>query len=200
MNGGLLFLLLASPCAIQHTTPAVSDPAKSSECGVNCLFVALKTLDDNTTLTLNELRSRLAPGERGNNMEQLRAEAAKLGYATLVVRPSLESLAIRRRPFMCIAHLSRGHFIIIQDVDDGAAQIIDAPLERTVARESLEQQWSGVCLLIAREPLEPEETLQRRLYWSRITRKLPITALLATVLLSLTGWVIVRIRSTWETS
>jgi ABC-type bacteriocin/lantibiotic exporter with double-glycine peptidase domain len=172
---------LLTSLLLQTVGPTDDDPARSTDCGVHCLFVAMKALDSECPITLDALRKSLSPGPRGNSLEQLRAEAERRGFQSAIVRPSLETLAIRSRPFLCIAHLSRGHFVIVKDVAETTVTISDPPLERTLPQETFRTEWSGACLLLARTPLELELSLQRRLYWMRILKMLPgVLAVLVT--------------------
>lgn len=161
-----LFLICCSlvlPTSMVDEKPT-REPA--DDCGVNCLFVGLTVLNGNADLSLTDLSSRLSPKGEGNSIAQLSSTANDLGFQTMAVSTTLESLQIRERPFVFIAHMKQDHYVLISDATDTAVQMVNPPQTSTVPAASFIEAWDGTGLLISSEKLEPEESLVSRLWWS----------------------------------
>ena len=142
----------------------------TDDCGVNCLFVGLTVLNGNADLSLTDLSNRLSPKGEGNSIAQLSSTANDLGFQTMAVSTTLESLQIRERPFVFIAHMKQDHYVLISDATDTAVQMVNPPQTNTVPAASFVDAWDGTGLLISSEKLEPEESLVSRLWWSAFRR------------------------------
>jgi predicted double-glycine peptidase len=143
------------------------------ECGVRCLFVGLHSADDQCTVTLNELRKRLAPGDSGNTLKQLSAAAGTLGFQKLELHTTLDALRVRQRPFVCIAHLKSNHFVLLADITDETIDLLDPPNSlTTVPVSTFTSAWSGNVLLLSKSPLEGEDVIKRRLRWITFQERL----------------------------
>lgn len=129
-------------------------------CGSYCLYTALKALDVPVG-SYAELEEKLGdPGLSGYSLAQLDDAARGYGAHTLGVETSVASLRLRERPFACIAHVDQGHFLLISDVDDALAYIVDPPRQYPLPLDTLRARWDGKALLIARQPLAAEEDLR----------------------------------------
>ena len=136
-----------------------------AQCGSRCLYVALKGLDY-PVKDLAELESRLgAPPIDGYTLAQLEAGAKSYGAHTLGVETTVENLRLRPKPFACIAHLTRDHFVLIADLGEGSATIIDPPHKKSVPLDTLGALWDRKALLISSAPLAREEDLLRPIPW-----------------------------------
>ncbi len=142
----------------------------TNDCGVSCLFVGLTVLNGNADLSLPDLLNRLSPKGEGNSIAQLSSTANELGFQTLAVSTTLESLRIRQRPFVFIAHMKRDHFVLIADATDTSVQMVNPPTTSNVPAASFVNEWDGTGLLISNEKLEPEESLVSRLWWTAFRR------------------------------
>lgn len=138
-----------------------SDPL----CGAYCLYVALGSLDA-AVPPFDEFQEALGePGASGFSLGELAEYAEGLGLHTLGVLTNCENLERRPGRFACIAHLARGHFVLLTDVRAGAVTMIDPPRTSSVAPEILQTQWDGTALLISAQPLLAEEDLPRERRW-----------------------------------
>jgi ABC-type bacteriocin/lantibiotic exporter with double-glycine peptidase domain len=143
----------------------------STDCGANCLFAAMYSIDQSKTPRLSVVIEKLSPGLQGNNLDQLRQLAEEQQFPCLAVRTDLETLESRERPFACIAHMKRGHYVIIQDLDKAMITVVDPPRSYSVARDAFAADWSGNCLLIAATALESEGGVTRRTAIRRTLRR-----------------------------
>ena len=148
---------------------AASGDLPPPECGLHSLFVSLRHLQDDVTVT--ELRKDLGPvplATGGYSLGQLSEVFERRGFFVLPVETNVDNLLRRPKPFTAIASVDDGtHFISILDVDPatGAAQIFDS---REIANSNgiawidrvvLESRWNGTALLASPEPLLAEEDL-----------------------------------------
>jgi ABC-type bacteriocin/lantibiotic exporter with double-glycine peptidase domain len=160
-------------------------------CGVYSLFVAMVGVDEERAPALNVLIESLHPNKSGNSLADLEQSAVTAGFNTLAVHTTLDGLIARQRPFACIAHLPRGHFLVLKDVDDDFVRVVDPPHSLTIPRPVFESEWDGNCLLVAASPLQSEALISREL--SR--HELFITAIwtVSSVVLILAAAVLIRI-------
>jgi len=179
-------LALSSPVLAEDVTRQPAD-----DCGVNCLFVGLTVLNssDELSLSLADLKNRLAPKGQGNSLAQLSSIANELGFQALAIKTTIESLQARQRPFVFIAHMKRDHFVLIFDASPTAVQMVDPPESSTVPVASFKDAWDGTGLLISKQELEPEESLVSRLWWARFRKTSFYTAMIIVIviLIGLTG-------------
>ncbi len=93
-------------------------------------------------------------------MARLAKTAESYGVKTLAVQTDLERLAARKQRFACIAHYRRNHFVNIMDIDDVHVHYCDPPLDGKMPHVTFNSQWDGKALLLALEPLVPEEDIE----------------------------------------
>jgi ABC-type bacteriocin/lantibiotic exporter with double-glycine peptidase domain len=98
------------------------------------------------------------PGPVGHSAADLRAAMEKLGINVLVVSTTLDNIQARTPPFACIIRIRHRHFVVLRDLDDVNAHLLDGGESRVVSRESLERIWDGVAILCATESLEPDRS------------------------------------------
>lgn len=153
------------------TVVAASPLQDLAECGVNALFVALHTLDNECETKLDALREELSPDAQGNSIEELQAATIHAGFHAIPVKTTLEALQVRHRPFSCIAHLrtGEGHFVLLTDIQDDAVTIADPPQSVTIPRATFLSEWTGNALIVSNMPLEDEASVQSALQWQRFT-------------------------------
>ncbi len=153
----LLLIGLSSPAATQHEPHQL--------CGAHCLYVALGAVEIPLP-PFEEFRRQLGePEPAGYSLGQLAEFADKQGAHTLGVSTNLDNLRRRPERFACIAHLSRGHYVLLSDLAGGAVKILDPPRTSHVAPEALATQWDGTALLVAAVPLMAEEDLPEDIPW-----------------------------------
>lgn len=164
-----VFTVELSKLAGQVAPGTQSDEGSSNNlCGVHCLYLATKSLGDDS-IALDALRAEFGePSAGGYSMEQIRQIANAHGLQTLAVSTTLESLAARETPFACIAHLTRGHFVLIADIDPTGVLLVDPPLEVRIPEATFESQWNGDCLLISKRPLASEAEIQHQLWVQKV--------------------------------
>ncbi len=139
----------------------------ANDCGVNCLYIAMKTLSPSNTMDLATLQARLKPEQAGNSLGELSEVAREQGFQTLAVETSVEALQIRQRPFVFIAHLNRGHFVLLTDSSSESVTMVDPPQKMLIPATSLDSEWGGAGIIVSSTEIEEEDTVQRRLWWIR---------------------------------
>jgi hypothetical protein len=150
-----ILLVLITAMNERQGAPTSSDP----RCGSRCLYVALRALEFDVP-NLAELETRLGgvpPG--GFSLAQLEQAARSYGAQTLGVKTSADNLTKRVGRFCCIAHLNGSHFVLLADIDGDTVSVADPPGLTELPIDTLMSQWSGVALLVSRDPLEAEESL-----------------------------------------
>lgn len=146
-----------------------ADNESDMNCGVNCVYVVLKSQLPESGVTLTKLEEKLQPGPQGSSLEQLREAVVDSGLHGLAVRTDLELLRSRPRPFAFIAHLHRGHFVVVADATDDSVRIIDPPRESEVSVAGFQQEWNGDGLLISVNPILSEESHSRNQWWKKLS-------------------------------
>ncbi|MEZ5942010.1 MAG: cysteine peptidase family C39 domain-containing protein [Planctomycetaceae bacterium] len=153
-------------------------------CGRNCLYIALKSLDVEAG-SLADLESRIGqPPAGGYSLKRLQEGAESYGMHTLGVQTSVENLALRPRPFACIAHYKTGHFVLLLDAvgKSRGVKVLDPPQSAIdLPRETFESLWSERVLLISPEPLLAEEDLPKPFPWLTVFVGFAILAILASL-------------------
>ena len=161
-----LIFLFAATVLQAVAKQAVAQPG-DAECGVRCVFVALHSLDADFELSLSDLRTELAPSAAGNSMNELQNVATACGFQSLGVQTNVEGLKLRNGTAACIAHLKHGHYVIVLDHQAESIVVADPPKTSTVPIITFLSQWSGNVLLISKNEIEREESIQNRLWWRR---------------------------------
>lgn len=154
-----MFLQAVMLVCLAAEETAAAPPMSDPHCGSRCLYVALRGLGFDVA-DLDEVKSRL--GELpvdGYTLGQLEAAARAYGAETLAVETTPDALAMRKRPFACIAHLSHDHFVLITGIDAQSATLIDPPHSTDVPLDTLRVIWDRKALLISPKPLVREEDL-----------------------------------------
>jgi ABC-type bacteriocin/lantibiotic exporter with double-glycine peptidase domain len=160
-----MILIVCLSCVLRSAVADEAVELVENDCGVRCLYVAVKSLTPSKSLSLKELQQRLAPEAAGNTLGELSDEASRLGFSTLLVSTTADALQIRDRPFMFIAHMKRGHFVLLVDVGAETATIVDPPEKNVVPLSSFNAEWEGAGLILSTKPIEDEASVQRRLWW-----------------------------------
>ncbi len=171
-NTGILSLVLVVWIALNSL--ALSQQS-DMHCGVRCMFVALHVLKEDSDVRLADLQSTLAPKESGNSLEELHGEAIRLGLHAMAVQTSLDAIRLRQGPLTCIAHLRRGHYVILSEIADETISIADPPRASTIPISTFLSEWSGDALLLSNTALEDESSVQNRLWWSAFYRRFVLT-------------------------
>lgn len=148
MRGGFTVLLGCSVALLSGTVRG-SDP----ECGVRCLYVALKGFDFPVPDYAAFRKQLGTPPEGGYSLAQLADAAQAAGAQTLGVQTSLEELAKRKRPFTFLAHLKSDHFLLVTDFENHKVSIIDPPRSSEVPEGTFQVLWDGTGLLISPRPI-----------------------------------------------
>lgn len=134
-------------------------------CGVRCLYSGLVALDLKPG-DYSEFMQRCGDADtRGYSLGRLEEIARSHGASTLAVNTTLDHLAMREQPFVCIAHVDENHYVNIGDVDANQVWVIDPPRDGMISTAVFAKRWDGYALLLSRTPLEPEESLRRPWPW-----------------------------------
>ena len=160
MNTILYFILLAISFTGQEP-PAQSAGIGDQKCGAFCLFVALKALGVNVGSLEDLEQSMGSPSSSGYTLEQVQASAQKYGLHAVAVETTVRNLSLRKRGFCCITLLSPSHYVLLYDVDETRAFIVDPPRETRIPINGFLAIWSKKCLILSKEPLESEESIGR---------------------------------------
>lgn len=176
-----LLLFVQQPLLKDSSVATAATP--DLRCGAMCLYVGLRGIDV-PVASFESIEKKLGPASSmGYSMDQLRSAAEEFGAHALPIQTNLENLRKRRRPFACIAHLTTGHFVLIGDVTNDSVYVINPPQSAAnVPVATFLLMWDQRVLVLAREPVEPEERF----------RKLPTglwiwSAILATVTIVIWG-------------
>lgn len=138
---------------------------RNAECGCHCLYVAMAAISNNHP-TLQQLQKELGDApDSGYSVRELQLAAEHFGYQALAVKTDLRSLGKRDSPFVCIALLSSGHFVVIAGVNDEVVHIIDPPSAYVLTQCELTKRWNGEALLTSIQPMKTEEELNRSPSW-----------------------------------
>lgn len=116
---------------------------EASECGLACLTMLLGHWG--TTTDLVTLRRRHGPAPQGMTIVDLTRVAASENLATRAVRLGLHELRELKLP--CILHWDLGHFVVLTEVRDDSALIVDPAFgERRVGVAEFSKRFSGIAL------------------------------------------------------
>jgi len=167
-----------------------------AECGVNALYVAMHTLNQDCQTNLDFLRHELSPDSEGNTLEELQAVAIRSGFEAISVATTLEALQFRERPFCCIAHLQSGtgHFVLLTDIQGDLVSVADPPMSAEIPRSTFLSEWTGNALILGVGPLQDEEKVQRLVQWHRFS-SMAIRGLVVLALIGLAYWLV---RHAWR--
>jgi prepilin-type N-terminal cleavage/methylation domain-containing protein len=125
------------------------------------LFIALESLGF-ARGDFDDLERHIGvPTAAGYSMAQLDETARAWGASTIAVDTSLENLVERKEPFACITLVDDNHFVLLYDVDESNVFILDYPDSRQISRDAFSYKWSHKALLLARTPLQTEESITR---------------------------------------
>lgn len=169
---GASLLALAHLFAAQGGPPSHGAGPNSDEsrCGSRCLRLAVGALGPSVP-EVERLESILgAPGPEGYSMAELVDAGEALGLGAIAVETSAENLRERRRPFTCVALLKSAHFVVLYDLDDGLAHVVDPPRSYSVPLATFEGLWTGKAVILGEQTPESEEAVASRVYWRRLGR------------------------------
>jgi hypothetical protein len=141
--------------------------APSLRCGGHCLYIALDGLGLAPPAYERLEKGLGAPGGKGYSLHQLEQEARSYGTKTTAVETTVENLRARTEPFTCITGVNGDHFVLLYDIDDEYAYLIDYPTKRRVPLSTFEAGWDHKALLISTVPLASEESIASALSWRR---------------------------------
>jgi ABC-type bacteriocin/lantibiotic exporter with double-glycine peptidase domain len=170
-------------------------PGARSDCGAVALYVAMLALDDSRSDEFDKLLGELNPSEQGNSIGELAKAAEARGFQTAIVSTSLESLNSRERPFGFIAHVRDSHFVAVADTDLKSVTIVDDGHVVSVPAITFLSEWSGAGLLLAKQSLEEESSLQSRIAWWRFLRWLTIGVVSAVTIALASRIIIPRLKA-----
>jgi ABC-type bacteriocin/lantibiotic exporter with double-glycine peptidase domain len=160
LGSGKSSVTTAAEAAREASGTADVVAAEKPLCGAYCLFVGLLALDVPLE-NLDVVQKRLgSPPRSGYSFAQLAQAAESFGLHTLGVETTLERLRARTQRFVCIAHLRSNHFVNIAAVGDQGVTYCDPPAHETIPAITFNTLWDGKALLLAREPLIPEEEIR----------------------------------------
>lgn len=127
---------------------------ESTECGLAC--VAMIATWHGHAVGIAELRHRRPVSARGARLSQLLEVAGSLGLRTRAVRVELEALAHLQAP--AILHWDLNHFVVLVDVRDGFAWIVDpARGEVRMPLSEVSRHFTGVAVEV-----QPDTEFVRR--------------------------------------
>jgi len=150
-----LALVAAEPSSTSTKTPSPSDLSA----GGYSLYIALQALELAPD-TYEAFEKDLGPpGESGYSMVQLSDHARRFGARTLSVQTSVENLRARPEPFTCITSIDPHHYVLLYDLNDQHAYIIDHPRQYKAGVDAFRNIWAGDALLIANGHLRSEESV-----------------------------------------
>lgn len=116
---------------------------QQSECGLACLAM----IADFHGLRLDLAATRLFTGEagRGHTLRTLMEAAERVGLAGRPLRLEIEELCKLKLP--CVLHWDLDHFVVLGDIRNDQALILDPARERRWLRfEQLDSRFTGVAL------------------------------------------------------
>jgi len=175
---GLAFLILLVagsvwPASLEEEgPPGEAAPRKAADpellwrtrraCGVNCLYVLLRTyrIETDYEQLMHDLYAAAPEGE--SSLADLQAAAAARGLPLAAGKTSLESLRALEKPV--IAHIegavgrTGGHFVLVLETNENAVKVMDGTSAAIVTKTWREfaQSWSGYLLLV-KPPLSPAQ-------------------------------------------
>lgn len=116
---------------------------EAAECGVACLTMVLSY--HGHAAPLADVRQACGTSRDGNSALDLLKGARQRGLQGRGVKVSLAGLALLRRP--AILHWDLNHFVVLEAIGKRGARIVDpASGRRSVTREELDRQFSGIAL------------------------------------------------------
>src|SRR5215471_6825619 len=131
----------------------------ATDCGAATLAMVLGYFGKN--VRLDEVRDILGPGRDGSNALAIINAAKWYG-----LRGRGVSLEIEDLPYLdtgAILHWAFNHFVVFEDLEDGAVRIVDPAFgRRRVPMEEFRRSFTGVALLF-----EPTDTFQPQKEMSR---------------------------------
>lgn len=153
-----------------------TDDNEHAQCGKLCLQVALEALDvpPKAVAALRGEMGKASPS--GYSIQELARAAEAHALKTTAVTTTLENLASRTEPLVCITLINNNHFVILYDIEDQTVHVVDPPREYSVPRSSFERAWTGHSLLIGRSPFASEESVTAARKAAARTRLLMVTA------------------------
>jgi len=131
----------------------------SKDCGPTCLKIVAKHFGK--TLSLPELRSLSETTREGSSLLALSDTAETIGFRTLGVKLSAETLAQADLP--CILHWNNDHYVVLYKIKKGTFYISDPAhglisyserefLDRWIGTNATPQEENGIALLIEPTP------------------------------------------------
>lgn len=138
--------------------PSLCSAASEPECGLEALYIAIISLSHDMEYAELKRQAPQLPADGYSLLElaqlaeaqSLNSKLVKTSYARLRARKAEES-------FACVAWLPEGHFVVIADIDELDATIVDPPTRYRTPLNVFDQLWDGDCLLISNQPLQDEQ-------------------------------------------
>ena len=159
MTAPLAAALLTLTAGVQNAgEPSAAAGAAAADplCGLHCLYVGLRTLDEE--VTLDGLRDALGePPAGGYVLGELAQAASDRGLVARPVAADLDWLRTRAGPLACVAHVRGSHFVLITDVTGDGVAYIDVPHRRSAPAPTFETIWDGNALVLARSEAALED-------------------------------------------
>ena len=119
------------------------------DCGAACLATVLSARGVRADLPL--LRELTRTGRDGVSARGLLAAAGHFGLTGRAVRCPVERLS--ELPPGAVLHWGGNHFVVLEQVTRRGARVLDPALgRRTVSTQTLQEQYSGVALLLEGDP------------------------------------------------
>lgn len=119
-------------------------------CGVNCLYVLLRSLG--TNVTYDRLCEQTALGPDGTSMAELARVSGSYGVPLVAVRSGPDG--IDQWPLPAIVHQQRvmsstGHFILLVGYNGDVFSVLDSTTGqlKAISRGDFLEKWSGFALL-----------------------------------------------------
>ena len=163
-----VFLLFSFMNILRESPLQGQTPDSPLRCGSYCLYIGAKSFDKAPS-TFEEFEEILGiPTSAGYSLLTLKKAAIEAGLQASCVKTTPELLEMRQEPFACIAHLNGNHFVLLAGFQNDEAIVIDPPREYRIPVKTLLSQWQGDALLISPSPLQPEESLNRRIWFQKL--------------------------------
>ena len=119
------------------------DKSFENQCGPLCLFVALSSMGYETGDFDRFVGGFVTKGP--HSILDLKTRASQFGCETQVVQRDIRSLTGN---VLVIAHMRKGHFLLVHGEVGDELKIVDPPSSRTVSTSDFEKEYSGYMLIL----------------------------------------------------
>jgi hypothetical protein len=158
--GGSVFVIYAVIVSFgvafcQEATYEIQD--SKMMCGPNCLWLAAKTLNRETTLQKMRYFAETDP-HRGTSLRGMLTALRRIGLEPLLVKTDWNGLCKIRNPaILLLRRATSGHYVFLQDIDNETIVVIDAPDRKRYTRDEFVIQFTGYAIVVCRDPLDAKK-------------------------------------------